>query len=118
MDDDERIFTHALYHTVTHWAAFMVAMGLLLSMGVVLSKVSRPSGVKLWFCVSATGAILAACFYFLQRIKAFGGELEKRLPAAYLKGVWLLGQNWKWNLALGGLAAIAAALGNLFVLFG
>ena len=116
MNEEDRTFTHAIYNAVTHWAAFMVTFGLLLSMGVVVTTAPKLTGMRFAFIASAVGAMLLASIYFLQRILTFGGRIQSGLSSSYLRAVWLFGLDWRWSLLLGGVASVAVAVGDWLVL--
>jgi hypothetical protein len=62
------VFTHTLYHHIAHWAAYVAMMGILITIGVLLSL--TPLGTapnKMWRSLGVFVATLAAWFCFLFR---------------------------------------------------
>src|SRR4051812_13074675 len=112
IDEEDRIFSHALYHVVAFWAAFMVTAGLLLNAGVMVATVTKPGGVRLIFCAAAIVALALASLYFVLRINAFSKTIESRLPDGYLKSVWLFRQNWVSTPVLAVAAVVTVAIAD------
>ena len=115
MQEEDKVFSHALYHVVAHWAAFMLTLGMLVTIGLAAATVVVPAGMKRWFCASAIAIVLFACLYFLFRIQVFAKCLD--LPDEYLRRILVRGIHWRWNLVAGGVFAVVVAAGDWFILF-
>ena len=105
------VFYHALYHHVTHWAAFVAMMGLLITIGFVLSLTPIPrdaySGWRTAGVFVAVAAGLAGAIYFAKGMDTYGALVNERLPRDYLEKVWTFPH--KITIALQAISAFLCA---------
>jgi hypothetical protein len=74
-------YYHALYHLVSHWGAYMASMGLLLTIGVLLSTASIPGRARKGFCIAFIAVVPLGAWFFLWRMYVFANEVNHRLAA-------------------------------------
>jgi hypothetical protein len=84
-NEGDRVFNHALYHLVTHWAAMVTILVLLLTVGVVLLTTTGPMQCWKKVCACVVIGITAAMpIYFLTRMVRYGKVVNAQLPADYV----------------------------------
>src|SRR5689334_1902060 len=110
-------FYHALYHLVTHWAATVTILVLLLTVGVILLTTSGPMRIWQKVCACLVIAITAALpIYFLERMATYGAFVTSQLPAEYVTKVDSFPHS-PINLYLGiGIVCVVAAIDMTFVI--
>ncbi len=80
----EWVFYHALYHLVAYWAAFMVALGLLINIGVAVSTTgTHLDGIRRNFCLVAVCTTLLGSWFLLWRVYTFSVLIMAMLPSDY-----------------------------------
>jgi hypothetical protein len=85
---DDKIFYHALYHHVTHWAAYVAMNGLLITFAFFLSLSPPIDGAnlvqRLIIAQFAVLASLCAALYFTSGMYRYGKKLNESVPKYYL----------------------------------
>ena len=81
-------YYHGLYHLVTHWAAFVAMMGVLLTIGLLmcLTPIARDVTFRNRRILALFIIILCssmAGLYFIDRMKLYSNEINRKLPPAY-----------------------------------
>ena len=96
------VFYHALYHHIAHWAAYVAMMGILITIGALLSVTSIAEQKSVPHFLGTLFAISAALFgswYFVGfGMRKYGAILNRRLPRHYLD-VMLTLPHWLMTLA-------------------
>lgn len=120
---ESETYYHALYHHVTHWAAYLALMGFLLTIGVVVS-LSPPVGAApnlfqvyvrlIGIAAAIVAAMIGACF-FMTGMDRYGGLLHENLPEYYLRKTLALPHAKMIRLAKA--AAILLGLWDIGILF-
>ena len=73
---------HALYHIIAHWAALVAAIGLLATIGVVISTATKPlMGIRLWYCQAVILGIAGGCIFFMLKMNGYT-QLMKEMQAS------------------------------------
>jgi len=91
---EDRIFYHALYYLVSHWAAFIASLGLLVTTGVIVSTVATPlNGIRRLYCQAAIATMFFGSWFFLWRMYTFSSIVQRMLPRTYLQELALVGAN-------------------------
>lgn len=107
MADESWAYYHALYHLVTHWAAFVATLALLVTIGVVIS--ASPTLGNRWYFIFAIATTTIAAWFFLWRMGTFGAVVNTSLKGAASTTYWLIPH--PWNLLVGaGVSLVVAAL--------
>jgi hypothetical protein len=112
-------FYHALYHLVTHWAAYIAMLALLLTMAFLLSLTPITGDnvhSRIGVIALINGAGLVGCLYFVLGVNAFAEDVSKRLPASYVKRVRRT-RHSQLPILLGVLCSLAAAALNWWLLY-
>jgi len=95
------VFYHALYHHVAHWAAFVGMMGILITIGALLSvtQIETKSVPRFFGTLFAISAALFGSWYFVGfGMRKYGAILNRRLPGHYLN-IMLTLPHWLMTLA-------------------
>jgi hypothetical protein len=112
------VFYHALYHHITHWAAFVAMMALLITIGFILSLTPIPkdfySGRRTAGVFAAVVAGLAGAIYFAKGMDTYGALVNERLPKDYLEKVWTFPH--KTTIALQTISAFLCAIWDIVLL--
>jgi hypothetical protein len=104
MADTSLRYYHSLYHLVTHWAAYVATLGLLLTIGVVIS--ASPKLGNRWYFVLAIIVASGASFFFLRRMHTFATDVNRILDVEADETKWLPGS---LNLVIGACVTLAVA---------
>jgi hypothetical protein len=87
--DEDKVFYHALYHHVTHWAAYIAMNGLLITIGFFLSLTPPNDGahmnLRLVIIQFAVIVSFSAALYFTSGMFRYGRKLNESVPESYLK---------------------------------
>ncbi len=77
---EDWIFYHALYHLVAHWAAFVGTLGLLTTVGVVISSTAMPlTGIRRLYCQSAILGLSASSLFIVWRMITYGRIVKQMI---------------------------------------
>jgi hypothetical protein len=78
-------YYHALYHLVTHWAAYVAMIALLLTIALLLclTPIAGDAHGRIIIMAAITAVSAAGCMYFVLSMKMYGDEVNARLPPAY-----------------------------------
>ena len=114
--NESESFSHALYHHVAHWAAYVAMMGFLITIPLLLSlspieaePIAR-RGTRIIGLLWTISAALAGAFYFvLFGMNKYGRILNKRLSNRYL-GEMLTLRHWLMTV-------VQCAMALLFAVF-
>lgn len=117
--NETEAFYHALYHLVTHWAAYVAMLALLLTVAFLLSLTPITGDnvrARIGVIALVNGAGLVGSLYFVLGIKAFAEDVSKKLPASYVKRVQRTRHSQR-SVLLGVLGSLAAAALNWLLLY-
>lgn len=121
-EERDRVYYRALYHLVTHWAGYLATVGLLVTLGTVIStsNVIRPR----YYCLAAIAVTFVGSVLFLVRINTFASIVNdpQMIPAPEVaKTDWKWGEKVilksPWNLVTGGIVALVIAIADIAALF-
>ncbi len=86
------VFYHALYHLLTHFAAFMATLGLSVSIGVALASTSTTfTRAKRQYCLTVLLCVMLASWFFLWRMYTYSTIVNRMLPIAYFEQLSIRG---------------------------
>ncbi len=95
--DERELFYHALYHHVTHWAAYIAMLGILITIALLLSLSPVESGSNSLVRILGPGWAIIAAFggalYFVNGMDKYGRILNEQLDPAYFTRVSILPHN-------------------------
>lgn len=110
------IFYHALYTLITHWAAFIACIGLLATIGVVISTVTGPlKGIRRLFCQCSILMISIGAGLFNWRMYTYSVVVDNMLPPKYIQQLSLMGATPTTALLGAGATAILAVFCSLIL---
>jgi hypothetical protein len=104
------VFYHALYHLLSHWAAFMATLGLLITIATVMStSFLEPIDRLRRFCSVASVALtLFGSWFFLWRMFLYSSIVNRMLPNHYTRQLpGVSASQWILVIAAGITSAIA-----------
>ena len=104
MADESWAYYHSLYHLVTHWAAFVGVLALLITIGVVIS--ASPKLGNRWYFVFAIISGTLAAFYFLGRMRTFGNSVLTKLEEFADESTLPPVIGFPWNLLVGAIVVV------------
>ena len=116
---DTEVFYHALYHHVAHWAAYVAMMGLLVTVGILVSLTpiiggTDPTKRKVGAIAAVAGACLGA-LYFIKGMDTYGGILNtEHLPRPYLDKVLTFPH--KMMIIVGALVALGVSAWDIWLI--
>lgn len=82
---DDRIYYHALYHQLSHMAAFYLVFAALLTLIVVVSTTNKIDRLGVVLCCLVALALVLGSWFFLWRTSIYVPVVARMLPSDYLR---------------------------------